>query len=271
MNTQLIQQIAEEQILQIFIDVQAELARKIDELYLDDYQSDRLTESIAMVHENNKQKYLRGLATTGELPATVSKGYTSGFEEGFNEGQRKGELPAGPAIDLEHFLDYVGLNYTPVKFNDGVCWDLDDSEAPVSSEEVIQDYEEQFGSTPVAPKEEGETPKREFLKHLGFVNGPGVLSPDVEPVASHSSTSGNDIELDYPAAARVIALYLKPFCNEDLIYTNMIAQAARDAAKRIEDLQEENDLHKKQLAALWQLIDKMNRIATVQECDTSKV
>jgi hypothetical protein len=95
-------------------------------------------------------------ATTGELPATVSKGYTSGFEEGFNEGQRKGELPAGPAIDLEHFLDYVGLNYTPVKFNDGVCWDLDDSEAPVSSEEVIQDYKEQFGSTPVAPKEEGE-------------------------------------------------------------------------------------------------------------------
>jgi hypothetical protein len=178
MNTQLIQQIAEEQILQIFIDVQAELARKIDELYLDDYQSDRLTESIAMVHENNKQKYLRGLATTGELPATVSKGYTSGFEEGFNEGRRKGELPAGPAIDLEHFLDYVGLNYTPVKFNDGVCWDLDDSEAPVSSEEVIQDYEEQFGSTPVAPKEEGDP----------LV--PGSRNTDVEPVASHSSTSG---------------------------------------------------------------------------------
>jgi hypothetical protein len=26
----------------------------------------------------------------------------------------------------------------------------------MSSEEVIQDYKEQFGSTPVAPKEEGE-------------------------------------------------------------------------------------------------------------------
>jgi hypothetical protein len=33
---------------------------------------------------------------------------------------------------------------------------LDDSEAPMSSEEVIQDYKEQFGSTPVAPKEEGD-------------------------------------------------------------------------------------------------------------------
>jgi hypothetical protein len=73
---------------------------------------------------------LEELATTGELPAT--------------------------AIDLEHFLDYVGLNYTPVRFTDGVLWDLDDSEAPMSSEEVIQDYKEQFGSTPVAPKEEGE-------------------------------------------------------------------------------------------------------------------
>jgi hypothetical protein len=84
------------------------------------------------VEDVNKwlKEYHPGLATTGELPAT--------------------------AIDLEHFLDYVGLNYTPVRFTDGVLWDLDDSEAPMSSEEVIQDYKEQFGSTPVAPKEEGE-------------------------------------------------------------------------------------------------------------------
>jgi hypothetical protein len=50
-----------------------------------------------------------------------------------------------PATDIIHFLDYVGLNYTPVRFKDGVCWDLDDSEAPVSSEEVIADYKEHMG------------------------------------------------------------------------------------------------------------------------------
>jgi hypothetical protein len=64
--------------------------------------------------------------------------------------KEEGELPA-PAIDLEHFLDYVGLNYTPVRFTDGVLWDLDDSEAPMSSEEVIQDYKEQFGELPAGP------------------------------------------------------------------------------------------------------------------------
>jgi hypothetical protein len=41
---------------------------------------------------------------------------------------------------------------------------------------------------------------------------------------------------DYPAAARSIALWLKDFCNEDLPYPEMIADAARKAAKEIDRL-----------------------------------
>jgi hypothetical protein len=129
MNTQLIQQIAEEQILQIFIDVQAELARKIDELYLDDYQSDRLTESIAMVHENNKQKYLRGLATTGELPA-------------------------GPQINRLEVIDYYNSKGRAlVQWADDLAVELSYQDEGRTLKIFISKKD---GSTPVAPKEEGE-------------------------------------------------------------------------------------------------------------------
>lgn len=50
--------------------------------------------------------------------------------------------------------------------------------------------------------------------------------------------SNSIIELDYPAAARVIALWLKPFCNENQSYPNMIAGAAREAAIRITQLED---------------------------------
>jgi hypothetical protein len=47
--------------------------------------------------------------------------------------------------------------------------------------------------------------------------------------------------LDYPQAARVIALYLKPYCNEDLAYPDMIAQAAREVAAEVERLRGERE------------------------------
>lgn len=40
--------------------------------------------------------------------------------------------------------------------------------------------------------------------------------------------------LDYPAAARAIYVWLKEFCDENLCYPDMIAEAARRAAKHIE-------------------------------------
>jgi len=39
----------------------------------------------------------------------------------------------------------------------------------------------------------------------------------------------------YSTSARVIALWLKEFCDEDLSYDEMIVLAARDAAKYIEE------------------------------------
>jgi len=43
----------------------------------------------------------------------------------------------------------------------------------------------------------------------------------------------------YTTSARVIALWLKEFCDEDLPYDQMISQAARDAAKYIEKMRKE--------------------------------
>jgi hypothetical protein len=40
----------------------------------------------------------------------------------------------------------------------------------------------------------------------------------------------------YPEAARVIALYLEEFCDKNLPYPAMIADAARKACFEIEDL-----------------------------------
>lgn len=43
----------------------------------------------------------------------------------------------------------------------------------------------------------------------------------------------NPIVLTYPEAARVIALYLDPFCDRKLPYSNMIAEASRKASEEI--------------------------------------
>ena len=44
------------------------------------------------------------------------------------------------------------------------------------------------------------------------------------------------VRLDYPAAARAIALHLREFCDESLPYTDMIADAARQAKAEIDRL-----------------------------------
>ena len=45
----------------------------------------------------------------------------------------------------------------------------------------------------------------------------------------------------YATAARVIALHLKPFCDESLPYDEMIADAARKASDELEQAKAERD------------------------------
>ena len=45
----------------------------------------------------------------------------------------------------------------------------------------------------------------------------------------------------YATAARVIALHLKPFCDESLPYDEMIADAARKASDELEQVKRERD------------------------------
>jgi len=56
----------------------------------------------------------------------------------------------------------------------------------------------------------------------------------------------------YPEAARVIALWLDEFCDKSLRYPEMIAEAARKAAKEIELLRSETSQQKIQTDAFCQ-------------------
>lgn len=51
----------------------------------------------------------------------------------------------------------------------------------------------------------------------------------------------------YATAARVIALHLKPFCDESLPYDEMIADAARKASDELEQVKRERDAAVKDL------------------------
>ena len=51
----------------------------------------------------------------------------------------------------------------------------------------------------------------------------------------------------YATAARVIALHLKPFCDESLAYDEMIADAARKASDELEQVKRENRQLKEKL------------------------
>ena len=51
----------------------------------------------------------------------------------------------------------------------------------------------------------------------------------------------------YATAARVIALHLKPFCDESLPYDEMIADAARKASDELEQVKRENSHLKERL------------------------
>ena len=63
----------------------------------------------------------------------------------------------------------------------------------------------------------------------------------------------------YATAARVIALHLKPFCDESLPYDEMIADAARKASDELEQVKRERDAAIEDMEALmWHSGDGCN-------------
>lgn len=61
----------------------------------------------------------------------------------------------------------------------------------------------------------------------------------------------------YATAARVIALHLKPFCDESLPYDEMIADAARKASDELERVTAERDAVIKELNGVSSLVDDL--------------
>ena len=60
----------------------------------------------------------------------------------------------------------------------------------------------------------------------------------------------------YATAARVIALHLKPFCDESLPYDEMIADAARKASDELEQVKRERDAA---VDCIYQIEDDLDR------------
>lgn len=61
----------------------------------------------------------------------------------------------------------------------------------------------------------------------------------------------------YATAARVIALHLKPFCDESLPYDEMIADAARKASDELEQVKQERDAAIKELDEVTSEVDDL--------------
>lgn len=57
------------------------------------------------------------------------------------------------------------------------------------------------------------------------------------PLSAETLKDRTEVVEKYATSARVIALHLKPFCDQRLSYDEMIADASRKAAKRIEELE----------------------------------
>ena len=85
----------------------------------------------------------------------------------------------------------------------------------------------------------------------------GRAFADQEDVLDNAATALSTLQAEneklretvdkYATAARVIALHLKPFCNESLPYDEMIADAARKASDELEQVKRENRQLKEKL------------------------
>jgi hypothetical protein len=69
-----------------------------------------------------------------------------------------------------------------------------------------------------------------------------------------------EIVKKYATAARVIALYLKEFCDTTLTYDEMIAEASRRADSQLSALREENDIQRQSIQNLSEQVAKMQKV-----------
>ena len=113
------------------------------------------------------------------------------------------------------------------------------------------------GSTDlIGYREENNTPyimaqanyhfKEESKRLIAFI----VAAREGWPEAINRAIKLEETVQRYASAARVIALYLKEFCDETLPYSDMIAEASRKAETKLGYLREENDLQRQAMQSL---------------------
>ena len=94
----------------------------------------------------------------------------------------------------------------------------------------------------------------------------GRAFADQEDVLDNAATALSTLQAEneklretvdkYATAARVIALHLKPFCDESLPYDEMIADAARKASDELEQVKRERDAA---VDCIYQIEDDLDR------------
>lgn len=97
----------------------------------------------------------------------------------------------------------------------------------------------------------GSTPKVDQCKQCAYWSG-GDMSKCIPRMTTAAATALSTLQAEneklretvdkYATAARVIALHLKPFCDESLTYDEMIADAARKASDELEQVKRERDV-----------------------------
>ena len=96
----------------------------------------------------------------------------------------------------------------------------------------------------------GSTPKVDQCRQCAYWSG-GDMSKCIPRMTTDVATALSTLQAEneelretvdkYATAARVIALHLKPFCDESLLYDEMIADAARKASDELEQVKRECD------------------------------
>lgn len=102
----------------------------------------------------------------------------------------------------------------------------------------------------------GSTPKVDQCKRCAYWAA-GDMSRCIPNMTGDASTALSTLQAEneklretvdkYATSARVIALHLKPFCDESLPYDEMIAGAARKASDELEQVKRENSHLKERL------------------------
>jgi hypothetical protein len=95
-------------------------------------------------------------------------------------------------------------------------------------------------------------PKRRLQGHTLPLPAPPLPAPP----PPYLKDEKGDVILDYPAAARVIHMWLDEFADVGLRYPNMVAECARRASKELERVRRENESLKKEVERLKSKLDE---------------